>query len=221
MLKIFKNLPVVPVIKKLFKNTRLIPAQTVLPKQDAPISVIMANTKPIVWIDMEMTGLDVKKDRIIEIACLVTDHELNVIAEGPNVIINQPDSLLLHMNSWCMKTHTESGLLKASQESKITEEQAEDMVLTFIQQYTKRNEAPLAGNTIYMDRFFLIEQMPKIHNYLHYRIIDVSTIKELCQRWNPEMHKNAPPKKLVHRALDDILESIIELKYYKEYLFID
>lgn len=140
---------------------------------------------------MEMTGLDIKKDKIIEIACLITDYQLNLIAEGPNLIINQPDSLLMAMDKWCTNTHTATGLFKACQESKITEDQAEDMVLTFIQQYTKRNESPMAGNTIYMDRYFLMENMPKIHNYLHYRIIDVTSIKECCHRWNPDMHKNA------------------------------
>lgn len=186
MLKIFKIFNVLPVLKKIF-----LIRETPALNQPKNKTVIMSNTKPIVWIDMEMSGLEVKKDRILEIACLITDHQLNIIAEGPNVIIHQPDSLLLHMNEWCTKTHTATGLLRACQESRITEEQAEDMVLTFIQQYTKRNEAPLAGNTIYMDRFFLMSQMPKIHNYLHYRIIDVSSMKECCQRWNSAIHKNA------------------------------
>ncbi|XP_063698110.1 oligoribonuclease, mitochondrial [Culicoides brevitarsis] len=215
MLKFFKKLTTVPFLKRIVPVSEVPVENPPKPKRKP-----MANTKPIVWIDMEMTGLDVHQDRIMEIACLITDHQLNIIAEGPNVIIKQPDALLQGMNEWCTKTHTATGLYKACQESKITESQAEDMVLTFIQQYTKRNEAPLAGNTIYMDRFFLMHQMEKVNNYLNYRIIDVSSIKECCQRWNPEMHKNAPPKKLVHRALDDIHESIKELQYYKEFMFI-
>lgn len=185
MLKIFKNFKAGHVLKQICQIKK-----TLAQNQLRLNSGIMNNTKPIVWIDMEMTGLNLKNDKILEIACLITDHELNIIAEGPNVIIHQPDSILLDMNEWCTKTHTATGLLKASQESKITVEQAEDMVLTFIQQYTKRNEVPLAGNTVYMDRYFLIDHMPKIHNYLHYRIIDVTSIKECCQRWNPEIHKN-------------------------------
>lgn len=150
----------------------------------------MTNKKPIVWVDMEMTGLDLKKDRIMEIACIITDSQLNVIAEGPNVIVHQPDSLLLNMDSWCTKTHTKTGLLNACQRSSFSEKEAEDMILSFIQLHTKRNEAPLAGNTIYMDRLFLREQMPRIDNWLHYRIIDVTSIKELCHRWNHEIYKN-------------------------------
>lgn len=189
MLKILEKLNVVPVIKQIFqvKATPQVPAQN----QPRVRSAIMANTKPIVWIDMEMTGLNVEKDRIIEIACLITDHQLNTIAEGPNVVIHQPDTLLLSMDDWCTKTHTATGLFKACQESTVSEAQAEEQVLTFIQQYTKKSESPLAGNTIYMDRYFLIAQMPKIHNYLSYRIVDVSSIKECCHRWHPEIFAKA------------------------------
>lgn len=178
-------------------------------------------TKPIVWIDCEMTGLDLHKDRLMEIACVVTDHNLNVIAEGPNIVINQPDSLLTTMDSWCTNTHTKTGLLQACRDSKITEQQAEDVVLTFIKKYVKIHEAPLAGNTIYMDRLFLREQMPKIDKYLHYRVIDVSSIKELCRRWNTTIYDGTPSKKLSHRALDDILETIEELKYYRRFMFVN
>lgn len=115
----------------------------------------------------------------------------------------------------------QTGLLQACRESDISESQAEDMVLTFLKKNVKRNDAPLAGNTIYMDRLFLREQMPKIDEYLHYRVIDVSSIKELCKRWNPQMHANKPAKKLVHRALDDIQETVEELKYYRQFMFIE
>lgn len=177
------------------------------------------NTKPIVWIDCEMTGLDLKKDRIIEIACLITDCQLNLIAEGPTIIINQPDSLLGNMDAWCTKTHTATGLLDACKNSKVSEEQAQQQLLNFLGQYLKPKEAPLAGSTIWMDRVFLREQMPKLDAYMHYRVIDVSSMKELCHRWNIEVYRGRPPKKLTHRALDDIYESIQELKYYRHFMF--
>lgn len=178
------------------------------------------NTKPIVWMDLEMTGLDPKTNRIIEIACLVTDSQLNVISSEPlQIVIRQPDALLDAMDEWCTRTHTATGLLKQCKESRVTEQEAETEVVNFLKKYVKPNESPLGGNTIYMDRIFLREQMPQINKYLHYRVVDVSSIRELCHRWNLETFRNRPQKKLVHRGVDDILETIEELKYYRQFMF--
>ncbi|XP_031632445.1 uncharacterized protein LOC116346503 [Contarinia nasturtii] len=175
----------------------------------------------IVWIDMEMTGLNLHKDRIMEIACLITDNSLNVVAEHPTVVINQPDSLLDSMDEWCTTTHTQTGLLAECKNSKVTEKQAEDLILNFLNENNiKSFSSPLAGNSVYMDRMFLREYMPRIDSHLHYRIIDVSTIKELCKRWNGSLFSNVPSKKNVHRGLSDIEESINELKYYKQFMFL-
>lgn len=173
----------------------------------------------IVWIDLEMTGLDVEKDRILEIACIITDSELNITAKGPNIILHEPDSVLESMNEWCKKHHTETGLVEAVKESKITLQQAEKEILDFVKQYCPAKTCPMAGNSIYMDRLFISKYMPTMNDYLHYRVIDVSTIKELCKRWNDNAYSSSPRKRLVHRALDDILESITELTYYKKSFF--
>lgn len=195
----------------------------------------------IVWIDMEMTGLDLQKDRIMEIACLITDNNLNVTAEHPSIVIHQPDSLLDSMNQWCKTTHgkvlikylnskfvhilvnaypLQTGLSSECRNSKITEKQAEEMVLKFFgENGISPSSSPLAGNSVYMDRMFLKEYMPRIDTHLHYRIIDISTLKELCKRWNQSLFSNVPPKMLLHRGISDIKESIEELKFYKGYMF--
>ncbi|XP_028133136.2 oligoribonuclease, mitochondrial isoform X2 [Diabrotica virgifera virgifera] len=173
----------------------------------------------IVWVDMEMTGLNVDQDKIMEIACLVTDADLNIIAEGPDIIIHQPDSVLKKMNAWCKKQHKKTGLTAACLNSMIHLEQAENEILDFVKQHVTEKMSPLAGNSVYMDRMFLIKNMPSLHNYLHYRLIDVSTVKELCRRWNLEVYKKDPSKQFTHRALSDIKESIEELKFYKENFF--
>lgn len=185
-----------------------------------------ATTKPIVpsqhnlvWIDLEMTGLEVEKDRILEIACIVTNKNLEILERGPDIVIHEPEEVLTAMNEWCQINHGKTGLTQAVRESKINLEEAEQMVLDFVKKYCPEKACPLAGNTIYMDRMFLYRYMPKLNDYLHYRIVDVSTIKELCKRWEGKVFSHCPPKKLVHRALDDIEESIQELKYYKDYMF--
>uniref|UniRef100_A0A671TU63 Oligoribonuclease, mitochondrial n=1 Tax=Sparus aurata TaxID=8175 RepID=A0A671TU63_SPAAU len=167
----------------------------------------------------QMTGLDIEKDQIIEMACIITDSELNVLAEGPNLIINQPDELLEGMSEWCKEHHGKSGLTQAVRDSKITLEQAEYEFLSFIRQHTPPGQCPLAGNSVHADKRFLDKFMPQFMYHLHYRIIDVSTIKELCRRWFPEEYKMAPHKKATHRALDDICESIKELQYYRATVF--
>ncbi|XP_031358747.1 oligoribonuclease, mitochondrial-like isoform X1 [Photinus pyralis] len=173
----------------------------------------------IVWIDMEMTGLDIEKDRIMEIACIVTDGNLNVVAEGPNVILNVPKDILENMNGWCLKQHNKTGLTESSLNSKITAEIAETELLNFISNHVVEKCSPLAGNSVYMDRLFLRKFMPRVDSYLHYRIVDVSSIKELCRIWNRDVYKNAPTKTLEHRALQDIRESIQELQFYRMNFF--
>ncbi|XP_013384064.1 oligoribonuclease, mitochondrial [Lingula anatina] len=173
----------------------------------------------IVWVDCEMTGLDVDNDHIIEIACLVTDGKLNIVAKGPNLIIHQPDHIMDNMNDWCKEHHGKSGLTQAVKDSQISLQQAEKEVLAFVQDHTPAGSCPLAGNSIHADKKFLDKYMPDFMGHLHYRIIDVSTIKELCRRWYPTDLKKAPPKARTHRAMDDIRESIKELQYYQTALF--
>ncbi|CAI5644551.1 small fragment nuclease [Oreochromis niloticus] len=173
----------------------------------------------MVWVDLEMTGLDVEKDQIIEMACLITDSDLNILAEGPNLIIKQPDELLEGMSEWCKEHHGKSGLTQAVRDSKITLEQAEYEFLSFVRQHTPPGQCPLAGNSVHADKRFLDKYMPQFMYHLHYRIIDVSTIKELSRRWFPEEYKMVPHKKATHRALEDIRESIKELQYYRANIF--
>ncbi|XP_038048619.1 oligoribonuclease, mitochondrial-like [Patiria miniata] len=175
--------------------------------------------KRLVWVDLEMTGLDLETCHILEMACLVTDSDLNVVAEAPNLIIHQPEETLKAMNEWCVEHHTKSGLVDAVRASKVSIQQAEYEMLAFIRKHTLPKICPLAGNTVHVDKEFLAKYMPQFMDHLHYRIVDVSTVKELCRRWYPDEFKNAPLKKLTHRALDDITESIKELKYYKKTIF--
>ncbi|XP_018577470.1 oligoribonuclease, mitochondrial-like [Anoplophora glabripennis] len=173
----------------------------------------------IIWVDMEMTGLDLEKDKIMEVACLVTDSELNIVAEGPDIIIHQPEDLLRNMDEWCINQHGKTGLTQACLKSNVTVEDAENALLDFVKKYVTERHSPLAGNSVYMDRMFLKKFMPRLNEYLHYRIIDVSTIKEVCRRWNPALYKQLPKKEYSHRALQDIKESVEELRFYKTNFF--
>ncbi|XP_071862341.1 probable oligoribonuclease [Bombus fervidus] len=177
------------------------------------------NRDCIVWIDTELTGLDIEKDTILEVACLITDKDLNIISEEFNVVINQPDVVLENMGEWCTNWHTKTGLIAESKCSKLSLKDVEQMLLNLLKKYIPSKSCPLAGNTVYMDRLFLLKFMPLVNDYLHYRIIDCSAIKELVRRWHPTIYKNMPKKKLCHRALSDIKESINELKYYKTNIF--
>lgn len=170
----------------------------------------------LVWIDLEMTGLDPEKERIIEIATIVTDSELNTLAEGPVIAIHQSDELMDAMDEWCTKTHGENGLTARVKESAITEREAELATIDFIKQYVDKGCSPLCGNTIGQDRRFLVKYMPELEDFFHYRNLDVSTLKELVRRWKPEI-KSGFTKKGTHLALDDIRDSIEELKYYREH----
>ncbi len=172
----------------------------------------------MVWIDLEMTGLDLEKEGIIEMAAIVTDSNLNTIAEGPNLVIHQRKSLLKKMDEWNQKQHQQSGLLEEVKKSEITVKRAEEAALEFIKEYCLPKKSPLCGNAIHHDRRFIIKYMPKLNEYLHYRHVDVSTIKDLVQRWYPK-DKAFPKKEDVHRALPDILASIQELKFYREHYF--
>lgn len=171
----------------------------------------------LIWIDLEMTGLDPDKDKIVEIATIITDTHLDVLAEGPDLVIHQPTSVINNMGDWCQEHFAESGLLNAIHDSKISLTEAQEQTLNFLKKHSPSNTALLAGNSVHIDREFIRVQMPKLAAFVHYRIIDVSTLKELALRWYPKVP--AFPKIEPHRAHDDILESIDELKYYQARIF--
>lgn len=178
------------------------------------------NKNNLIWIDLEMTGLDPNRDRIIEIATIITDSDLNILAEGPVLAISQPESQLALMDDWNVNTHTSNGLLNRVKLSNISEQQAEQQTIDFISQWVPENCSPICGNTIGQDRRFLFNYMPKLEKYFHYRYLDVSTIKELARRWKPEILTELT-KKGTHQALDDIKDSISELAYYRTHFFKD
>lgn len=173
---------------------------------------------PLVWIDLEMSGLDPKTCEILEIATIVTDEQLEIVAEGPDLVIHQSDEVLDAMDEWCTKHHADSGLTEAVRNSTVSLAEAEAQTLEFLREYTEDSASPLCGNSVWQDRRFIIEYMPKLDAFLHYRLIDVSTLKELGRRWFPEL--KAPPKTEAHRALGDIRESIAELRFYRERFFV-
>lgn len=170
----------------------------------------------LVWIDLEMTGLDPQKERIIEIATIVTDSELTILAEGPVLAIHQPDSLLDAMDDWCTKTHGGSGLTQRVRDSRISTREAELATLDFLKDYVKPGTSPMCGNSVHQDRRFMLQEMPELEAFFHYRNLDVSTLKELAKRWNPEVKKSFK-KQNTHLALDDIRESVAELRHYREH----
>ena len=170
----------------------------------------------LVWVDMEMTGLDPDTDRIIEIAVIVTDAQLNVVAEGPVFAIHQSDETLDKMDAWNKGTHGKSGLIDRVKASTVDEAQAEEQLIAFLKQDVPANKSPMCGNSICQDRRFMARGMPKLEAFFHYRNLDVSTLKELCRRWKPELASGFK-KHQKHTALADITESIEELKYYREH----
>ncbi|KGK18959.1 oligoribonuclease [Vibrio navarrensis] len=172
----------------------------------------------LIWIDLEMTGLDPDTHKIIEIASIVTDSELNILAEGPVLAIHQSDEELAKMDEWCTNTHTASGLVDRVRASMVSEQGAVEQTLRFLEQWVPQGVSPICGNSIGQDRRFLYRHMPKLEEYFHYRYIDVSTLKELARRWNPEILAGFS-KRGTHLALDDIRESIAELKYYRQTIF--
>jgi len=183
------------------------------PNAEAPLAKSDDN---LVWIDCEMTGLDPEKERLLEIAVVVTGPHLTPRIEGPVCVIHQSDELLDKMDAWNKGTHGRSGLIDKVKASATSEKDAEEAILTFIKKYVSKNASPLCGNTISQDRRFLVKFMPKLEAYLHYRNLDVSTLKELSKRWKPEVFNNFK-KQQKHTALADVHESIEELAHYREH----
>lgn len=179
----------------------------------------MGKKTPWIWCDLEMTGLDLQENRIIEIATIITDDSLNIIAEGPNYVVHQPSHCLENLDPWIIKHHGESGLLEAVKNSEISQDKAAKDTLEFIAAHTEPGQSPLCGNSIGTDRAFLVEHMPTVAKHCHYRNIDVSSIKQIFEAWYPNHDRFY--KKNHHRALDDIKESIAELKYYRSSIFIN
>lgn len=176
----------------------------------------MVSKENLIWIDLEMTGLEPKTDVIIEIATIVTDSDLNILAEGPTLAIHQSDEVLDGMDEWCTNQHGKSGLTQRVKESQVTEAQAEAQTIEFLKKYLEAGASPMCGNSIGQDRRFLNKYMPELEAFFHYRNLDVSSLKELAKRWKPEVAKGVV-KKGSHLALDDIKDSIEELKYYREH----
>ncbi|MGA0008052.1 MAG: oligoribonuclease [Methylophilaceae bacterium] len=174
------------------------------------------NNNNLVWLDMEMTGLDPVNDKIIEIAVIVTDPNLEILSEAPVFVIKQDDSLLQNMDAWNTNTHSKSGLIEKVKHSTTTEKDAEDQLINFLKPYVDKNKSPMCGNTICQDRRFMANYMPKLEAYFHYRNLDVSVFKELAKRWRPELIGKFK-KSAKHEALADIKESIEELKFYREH----
>ena len=200
--------------KPLFEMT----AQTTAApaNQDQALTTLAKSDDNLVWIDCEMTGLDPEKERLLEIAVVVTGPHLTPRIEGPVCVIHQSDELLNQMDAWNKGTHGRSGLIDKVKASTTSEQDAEEAILTFIKKYVSKNASPLCGNTISQDRRFLVKFMPKLEAYLHYRNLDVSTLKELSKRWKPEVF-NSFKKQQKHTALADVHESIEELAHYREH----
>ena len=171
----------------------------------------------LAWLDMEMTGLDPDRDRIIEVAIVITDSQLNAVSQAPVLVIHQVDAILHAMDDWNKNTHARSGLIDKVKVSTLTESAAEEQLLAFLAQHLPGRTSPMCGNSICQDRRFLARHMPRLEAYFHYRNLDVSTLKELAKRWKPEVAKGLV-KQGKHEALADIYESIQELKYYREHL---
>lgn len=177
----------------------------------------MANkSQRLVWLDMEMSGLDPEKEKILEIALVVTEPDLTIVAEAPVLVIHQSDNVLNAMDKWNTSTHGRSGLIGKVKTSTLTEEEAEQQLLAFLKEYVAEKSSPLCGNTVSQDRRFMFKYMPTLEQYFHYRTIDVSTFKELAKRWRPDVYKSFK-KHSKHEALADIHESIEELKHYREH----
>ncbi|MES2152811.1 MAG: oligoribonuclease [Pseudomonadota bacterium] len=182
----------------------------------APVAVQRPNEMNLVWVDMEMTGLEPDTDRIIEVAVVVTDMHLNILAEGPVFAIHQSDETLNKMDAWNKGTHGRSGLIERVKASTVTEADAEAALITFLKNFVPSGKSPMCGNTICQDRRFMARGMPKLEAFFHYRNLDVSTLKELCKRWKPEI-VGGFKKHQKHTALADIIESVEELRYYREH----
>lgn len=170
----------------------------------------------LIWIDLEMTGLLPERDRIIEIATLITDNQLNILAEGPVLAVHQSDETLAGMDEWNTRQHGGSGLTQRVRESRVSEAEAEQLTLEFLARWVPAGQSPICGNSICQDRRFLARWMPKLERHFHYRNLDVSTVKELCRRWTPGIAEGFT-KESSHLALDDIRDSVAELRYYRQH----
>ncbi len=176
--------------------------------------------QPLVWVDLEMTGLEVERDVIVEVAVIITDGSLETVIEGPDLVVHQPDEALDGMVDVVAEMHAKSGLTEAVKTSRTTLSEAERSVMAFLTEHVPEpRAAPLAGNSVHADRAFLLRYMPAVEAHLHYRNVDVSTFKECAKRWRPSLLDDVPPKEGGHRALADIRESIVELRYYRDALF--
>lgn len=193
------------------------PAAVTEPAVTAPAAIRPDETR-LIWIDMEMSGLRPEVDRIIEVAAIITDSELNVLAQSEAYAIHQPDSVMLTMDDWNRSTHGRSGLTARVQQSGLTEVQVEERLLKFFAIWVPSGKSPMCGNSIGQDRRFMVRYMPRLESYFHYRNLDVSTVKELCKRWRPDLVKGFV-KRSAHTALADIVESIDELMYYRQHFF--
>ena len=171
----------------------------------------------LVWVDMEMTGLDDERHHVLEVAALVTDGELREVDDGLDLIVHQPEEVLALMDEWCVKQHGQSGLTAAVRASRVGLEEAGALLLDYLRKHTSEGQSPLCGNSVGHDKRFLERWMPEVVQHLHYRVIDVSTVKELALRWYPDLERF--PKGEAHRARDDIRESLAELRYYREHIF--
>src|SRR5450830_1091008 len=186
------------------------------PVAAAPAAPVRPNEFNLIWVDMEMTGLNPDSDRIIEVAVVVTDPQLNILAEGPVFAIHQADEILDGMDAWNKGTHGRSGLIERVKASTVNEEEASAALIAFLKPFVPVGKSPMCGNSICQDRRFMARGMPKLEAFFHYRNLDVSTLKELCRRWKPELASGFK-KHQKHTALADIIESIEELKYYREH----
>ena len=170
----------------------------------------------LIWLDMEMSGLNTETDKVLEVATVVTDPNLNIIAEGPVIVIHQSDEILNAMDAWNQSTHSKSGLIEKVKRSSFDEAYAEETTIEFLKKHIAPNKSPMCGNSICQDRRFMAKHMPSLENYFHYRNLDVSVFKELSRRWSPSLYQGFK-KSSKHEALSDIYESIEELKYYREH----
>lgn len=174
---------------------------------------------PLVWIDLEMTGLDIEHHAVIEVACLITDGDLETVVEGPEIAIHHDEEVLDKMNDWSREHHAASGLTQRVRESTIGLQQAEQQLLEFLQAHIPANTAQLAGNSVHVDRMFLVKHMPAFIDYLSFKIVDVTSVKELARRWCPDAFRKAPRKTLAHTAMSDVKESVEELRHYRQTIF--
>ncbi len=209
---------------RLLRGRRLDHCVTEVPNDGRPVprkvAAVSSLNERLVWIDCEMTGLSLDADALIEVAALVTDYDLNVLGDGVDIVIKPPAEALAQMDDFVRNMHTKSALLPEL-ESGVTLEEAEEAVMAYVLEHCAADSRPpLAGNTVGTDRSFLVRDMPKLEGFLHYRNVDVSTIKELCRRWFPRAYFQSPSKKGNHRALADIQESSEELRYYREAVFV-